>query len=224
MSGSATDESRATGRDALAPTVASNARVLVAGLLYIASYLLLFLLAIIAVAWVSIARVDPSKNDTAAGLIVGGALLWILLTMSFYLRYVLILFRTAMQVPSGGAREELPRVVEPATPLVGQEFDRSARVKTLLGRAGRCRVELYGNGIRIWRGPSHQEPSWSFTYADLLQAEVVTPLGGSRGPAPSYLRLIAERPRMAFLISSKRWTRDLIKRLGDHGVPTLAGR
>lgn len=224
MPGSDTDESVATDRGELAPTVASNVRVLVAGLLYLGSYLLLFVLGIIAVAWVLIAHVDPSKNDTAAGLILGGALLWIVVVMSFYVRYALILFRAALQVPSGASPQELPPVVEPATPLMGQEFDRYARVKTLLGRAGRCRIELYRNGIRIWRGPSHPEPSWSFVYTDLLQAEVVTLLGGSRGPAPSYLRLIAARPRMAFLISSKSWTGDLIKRLGAHDVPTFASR
>jgi hypothetical protein len=151
-------------------------------------------------------------------------LLWIVVVISFYVRYALILFRAALQVPSGASREELPPVVEPATPLMGQEFDRYARVKTLLGRAGRCRIELYGNGIRIWRGPSHPEPSWSFAYTDLLQAEVVTLLGGSRGPAPSYLRLIASRPRMAFLISSKSWSGDLIKRLAGHDVHTFASR
>jgi|GEM_PF-3495316 len=224
MSGSGTEESLATGRGGLAPTVASNTRVLIAGLLYVASYLLLFPLGLVALVWLLITHVDPSKNDTAAGLILGGALLWIVVVMGFYIRYALILFRAALQVPSGASREELPPVVEPATPLMGQEFDRYARVKTLLGRAGRCRIELYGNGIRIWRGPSHPEPSWSFAYTDLLQAEVVTLLGGSRGPAPSYLRLVAERPRMAFLISSKSWSGDLIKRLGDHGVRTFAGR
>jgi hypothetical protein len=222
MSGSGTDEGRATSDwGAPAPTMAHNIRVSVAGLMYLASYLLLFLLGFVAVAWVLIAHVDPSKNDTALGLVLGGALLWFLVTMSFYLRYVLILFRAALQVPSGAAREELPRVLDPAAQLVGQEFDRDAQVKTLLGRAGKCRIELYGNGIRIWRGRSHPEPSWSFVYTDLLQAELVALLGGPRGPAPSYLRLIAARPRMAFLISSKSWTGDLIKRLGDHDVPTF---
>jgi hypothetical protein len=225
MLGSGTDEGRATSDwVAPAPTLAHNARVSVAGLMYLASYLLLFPLGLVALVWVLITHVDPSKNDTAAGLILGGALLWIVVVMSFYVRYALIFFHAALQVPSGASRQEVPPVLEPATPLMGQDFDRYARVKTLLGRAGRCRIELYGNGIRIWRGPSHPEPSWSFAYTDLLQAEVVTLLGGSRGPAPSYLRLIAARPRMAFLISSKRWSGDLIKRLADHGVPTFGGR
>jgi hypothetical protein len=224
MSGSGTDESRATGWGAPAPTIAHNVRVSVAGLLYLASYLLLFPLGLVAVVWLLITHVDPSKNDTAAGLILGGALLWIVVVMSFYVRYALILFHAALQVPSGASREELRPVVEPATPLMGQEFDRYARVKTLLGRAGRCRIELYANGIRIWRGPSHPEPSWSFVYTDLLQAELVTLLGGSRGPAPSYVRLVAARPRMAFLISSKSWSGDLINRLDAHDVPTFASK
>jgi hypothetical protein len=222
MLGSGTEQGQATSDWAApAPTVAHNVRVSVSGLMYLASYLLLFPLGLVVLVWLLITHVDPSKNDTAAGLILGGALLWIVVVMSFYVRYALILFRAALQVPSGASWEELSLVVEPATPLTGQEFDRYARVKTLLGRAGRCRIELYSNGIRIWRGPSHPEPSWSFVYTDLLQAEVVTLLGGSRGPAPTYLRLIAQRPRMAFLISTKSRTGDFIVRLGAHGVATF---
>jgi hypothetical protein len=80
----------------------------------------------------------------------------------------------------------------------------------------------HGNGIRIWRGPNHEEPSFSFVYADLLQAEMSTLLLGRVSDA-AYVRLVAARPRMAFLISPRGWSRELVKRLGDHGVATFGG-
>jgi hypothetical protein len=205
----------------LAPTVASNNRVTKAALLYIGSYLLLFVLGALAIAWVAIGHVNPSTNDTAAGIFLAGALLWFVTTMGVYFRYYWVLISAALEVPSGAMLGELPALVVASLVLEGQEFQGKARVKTLLGRAGKCRIELYGNGIRIWRGPGHTEPSWSFAYADLLQAEAVTLMGGARTPSRPYLRLVAAEPRMAFLISSRWWTGDLIRRLSAHGVPTF---
>jgi hypothetical protein len=203
------------------PTVGSDARVSVAALAYLGSYLLLFVLGAVAIAWVAIGHVNPSTNDTAAGVILGGALVWVVTTIGLYLRYYRILLGAALTVPAGASRDEVPPVVISTAALEGEEFVGKARVKTLLGRAGRCRIEVYANGIRIWRGPSHPEPSWSFLYIDIVQAEVVTLLGGARTPDQSYLRLVAARPRMAFIISSRRWTADVIRRLAGHGVPTF---
>jgi len=203
------------------PTVGSDTRVRVAALAYLGSYLLLFVLGAIAIAWVAIGHVNPSTNDTAAGVILGGALVWVFTTIGLYLRYYRMLFSAALSVPSGAARDEVPPVVVATEALEGEEFVGHARVKTLRGRAGRCRIEVYANGIRIWRGSGHTEPSWSFLYIDIVQAEVVTLLGGARTPDQSYLRLVAARPRMAFIISSRRWTADLIRRLARDGVPTF---
>jgi hypothetical protein len=212
---------RALKTNETVPTVGSNTRVSVAALAYLGSYLLLFVLGAVAIAWVAIGHVNPSTNDTAAGVILGGALVWVVTTIGLYLRYYRMVLSTTLSIPSGAARDEVLPVVMTTAALEGEEFVGKASVKTLLGRAGRCRIELYANGIRIWRGPSHTEPSWSFLYIDIVQAEVVTLLGGARTPDQSHLRLVAARPRMAFIISSRRWTDDLIRRLAAHGVPTF---
>src|SRR4029077_15140591 len=129
------------------PTVGSDARVSVAALTYLGSYLLVLGLGGVAVAWVAIGHVNPSTNDTAAGVILGGALVWVVTTIGLYLRYYRVLFRAALSVPSGAARDEVPPVVMSTEALEGEEFVGNARVKTLLGRAGRCRIEVYANGI-----------------------------------------------------------------------------
>lgn len=204
------------------PTMASNRRVVQAGLVYALSNALIFVMLLAALLWIAIGHVNPSKSDLVASVFLGGAVVWLATTLGLYFRYYLTFIGAALQVPSGVSRAELPRVVEATRPLEGEEFAGRVRVKTVLGRSVNCRIELYSNGIRIWRGPSHEEPSFSFVYTDLLQAEISTLLVG-RGPTAAYVRLVAARPRMAFLISPRGWSRELVKRLGDHGVATFGG-
>ena len=210
-----------TKRPSPVPPVGSDRTVGTACGLYVASYLLLFVLGFIAIAWTLIGHINPSTNDSAAGLIVGGAALILVLIIGSYTWYYVASKHAALRLPFGDSKEALPLFVEPPAPLTDEEFMGQARVRTLLGRAGKCRIELYGNGIRIWRGPSHPQPSWSFHYGDLIQAETVTILGSGRGPNAYYIRLVVALPRMAFLISSGSWTGDLRKRLSHHGVPTF---
>lgn len=210
---------------AAVPTVASDVRVAIAGMLYAASYLLLVVLGIITVVGVLVTHVDPSTNPTAADLIVGGAFLWVVLTIGLYWRYYRTWVGAALQVPFGPARNDLPRTITPAIEFVGvPEFEAQARVKTLLGRAGKCWIELFGNGMRIWRGPRHAEPSWGFEYSDLVQAESTFFIAGPRTPEQRFVRLVAGRPLMAFLISSKDQTDELIRRLAGHHVTAFGGR
>jgi hypothetical protein len=204
------------------PMLALDPRVLRAAKIYALSYLLIFVMAIPAVLWVGIGHVDPSTNNIAAGLFVGGIVVWIATVMALYFRYYRTFINSALDVPDGVSSAELPRVVEAASPLQGEQFARRARVKTILGTSANCRIELYRNGIRIWRGPDHDQPSFSFLYTDLMQVEIAT-LWLGRGPNAPYVRLVASRPRMAILISSRRWSGELIKRLGDHDVVTFGG-
>jgi len=202
------------------PLLAHDPRVLKAGIAYALSYVSIFVLAIPAILWVAIGHVDPSRNDLAAGLFLGGGVLYIATVMAFFFRYFWTFTNCAVQLPDGVSRDELPRVIEAASPLEGEEFAHRARVKTILGLSANYRLELYRNGIRIWLGPGHAEPSFSFLYTDLLRAEIAT-IPMARGPDSPYLRLVASRPRMAFLISSRRWSGELLQRLGDHGVDTF---
>lgn len=204
------------------PMLALDPRVLKAVKVYALSYLLISVIAVPAILWVAIGHVDPSRNNLAAGLFLGGGAVWIATTMALYFRYYRTFINSALEVPDGVSSADLPRVVEAASPLEGEEFARRARVKTVLGRSANCRIELYRNGIRIWRGLDHEEPSFCFLYTDLLQAERAELLLG-RGPVAPYVRLVASHPRMAFLISSRRWSRELLKRLADHEVATFGG-
>jgi hypothetical protein len=202
------------------PTLASNRRVEQAGLVYVLSYALIFVMALAAFLWIAIARVNPSKDDVVADVFLGGIVVWLALTVILYLRYYLTFVHTALQVPSGVSGAELPRLIEAAKPLEDEEFASGARVRTLLGGSANCRIELYRNGIRIWRGRDRDGFSFSFLYTDMVQAEMSTLVVG-RGPSAAYVRLVAARPRMAFLISPRRWSRELVMRLGDHGMATF---
>jgi hypothetical protein len=202
------------------PLMAADRRVLRALLAWILSFLLIFVMAVAAILWTAIGHVNPSTNDFVAGVFVIAGAVWFATVMGLYFRYYRTFISAALRVPDGVSRAELPRVVEASSPLQGEVFARRARVKTVLGWSVKCRIELYPKGIRIWRGPEHEEPSFSFLYKDLLQAEMATIVVG-RGPDVTYVRLVARQPRMAFLISSGRSSRELVRYLGAHDVPTF---
>jgi hypothetical protein len=201
------------------PPMAADRRVMQAVIVWLLSFVSIFVLAAAAILWVAIGHIDPSKNDFAGNVFVIAGAGWFATVMGLYVRYYVTFIRAALQVPDGVSRAELPRVVEAAGPLEGEQFTRSARVKTVLGRSLRCRIDVYSNGIRIWRGPHHVEPSFSFLYSDILLAELAT-IVVSRGSV-NYVRLVASQPRMAFLISSGRTSRELVTYLGAHDVPTF---
>jgi hypothetical protein len=199
--------------------MAADRRIIQAVIAWFVSFLLIFVLAVAAILWVAIGHVDPSTNDFAGNVFVIAGAAWFATVMGLYLRYYLTFIRAALDVPDGVSRAELPRVVDAAGLLQGEQFARRARVKTVLGRSVKCRIDVYSNGIRIWRGPHHSEPSFSFLYSDILQAEMAT-IVVSRGSV-SYVRLVASQPRTAFLISLGRSSRELVRYLGAHDVPTF---
>lgn len=199
--------------------MATDRRVLHAVVVWLLSFVSIFVLGAAAILWVAIGHVDPSRDEFAGGVFVIAGAGWFATVMGLYLRYYVTFIKAALDVPDGVARAELPRVVEAAGALGVEQFTRSARVKTALGRSQRCRIDVYTNGIRIWRGPHHAEPSFGFLYTDILQAELAT-IVVSRGSV-NYVRLVASQPRMAFLISSGRSSTELVRYLGAHDVPTF---
>jgi hypothetical protein len=201
------------------PPMAADRRILQAVVAWLLSFVSIFVLGAAAILWVAIGHVDPSKNEFAGNVFVIAGVGWFVTVMGLYLRYYVTFIRAALEVPEGVSRAELPRVVEAAGPLQGEQFTRTARVKTVLGRSLRCRIDVYGNGIRIWRGPHHAEPSFSFLFTDILQAELAT-IVVSRGSV-NYVRLVASQPRTAFLISSGRSSLELVRYLGAHDVRTF---
>lgn len=201
------------------PPMAADRRVMQAAWAWFLSFLLIFVMGIAAILWVAITHLDPSRNDTVAGVFLIAGAGWFVTVLGLYFRYYRTFISAALRVPDGVSRAELPRVVEAASPLQGEVFAKRARVKTVLGWSVKCRIEMYRNGMRIWRGPGHEAPSFSFLYGDLLQAEMAT-IVVSRGTV-SYVRLVASQPRMAFLISSGRSSTELVRYLGAHDVPTF---
>jgi hypothetical protein len=201
------------------PPMAADRRVMQAVIVWLLSFVSIFVLVVAAILWVAIGHVDPSKNEFAGNVFVIAGAGWFATVMGLYLRYYVTFIRAALEVPDGASRAQVPRVVEAAGPLQGEQFTRTARVKTVLGRSMRCRIDVYTNGIRIWRGPHHAEPSFSFLYADILLAELAT-IVVSRGSV-NYVRLVASQPRMAFLISLRRSSTELVRYLGAHDVPTF---
>jgi hypothetical protein len=199
--------------------MAADRRIMQAAIVWLLSFVSIFVMAVAAILWVAIGHVDPSKNEFVGNVFVIAGAVWFATVMALYFRYYRTFIGAALRVPDGVSRADVPRVVEAASPLQGEVFAKRARVKTILGWSIRCRIELYQNGIRIWRGPHHEGPLFSFRYGDLLQAELAA-IVVSRGSV-NYVRLVASQPRMAFLISSGRSSRELVRYLGDHGVPTF---
>ena len=168
-------------------------------------------------------RIDSAVGPIALLLFAAG-FLWLVL----HIRYRFVFRTEAVAVPGGLTRADIPRVIEaPAGVIVGEpQLVVTLPTRCLAGWIGRCRVEFYAAGLQIWKGPQRPEPRWQFSYKDLLQAEsVVLSSSGARNSQDQYsLRLIAARPRMAFLFGSAFANRDtqlMLSELGKHGVPTF---
>jgi len=159
-------------------------------------------------------------------LIIATGLLW----FALYMRYRALFMRAALDVPGGVGKHDVRRVIDASAGLATGEPELALTmvVRCLIARFWRCRVELYSGGIRIWRGPRRPEPRWQFTYDDLLQAEAatLTSVGTRYSSDERFVRLIVDRPRMAFLLGPA-WSAtpspdDLLVKLSDHGVRTFA--
>jgi hypothetical protein len=133
-----------------------------------------------------------------------------------------------LEVPGGVPKSEIPRVIDaPAEVIAGApELVVKVQARCLLGRLGKCQIELYPAGVQVWKGPKHPEPQWQFSYDNLLQAESIVLSGsGMRNSQDQYcLRLIADRPRMVFLLGGSftdNGTQSLLSGLRKHGVRTF---
>jgi hypothetical protein len=148
---------------------------------------------------------------------------WIAGAIGFRIMFL----REAVKVSGGPAKVDIPRVIDaPSTVITGEpELVVKMVTRCLTGRVGKCRLEFYPEGLQICRDRNHPEPRWLFAYADLKQAELVDVVANGRVSVHQYyVRLIAARPRMAFLFGSQLSTNQNAKviysKLADHKVPT----
>jgi hypothetical protein len=170
-------------------------------------------------------------HNSTLGTILGTVIVLFMAIMPvwlfLYIRYRFMFRAAAVEVPNGLSKAQIPRVIDAMGIASGEpELMVELPARYLPGRLGKCRVEFYASGIRIWKGPHHPEPRWQFAYEDLLQAEsVVMESTGSRGSRDQYsLRLIAARPPMAFLFGNSFTTNDsqlMLEELRKHGVRTF---
>lgn len=131
-----------------------------------------------------------------AAVVLG--LAWVFL----YVRFRALFLRDAVKL-AGASRASLPLVVESPQLVPGKpEVVVTMPVRTALGRHGKCQIELYGEGIRIWRGVERPEPRWELPYTAIVQVEAVDVVSVEsmyNNNTETFVRLIAERPRIALL-------------------------
>ena len=118
-----------------------------------------------------------------------------------YLRFRVLFLRDAVSMPDVSS-EAIPLVFDSPGLVHGKPtLVITMQTRSTLGRHGRCRVELYQDGLQIWRGPAEPEPRWQLAYRDLDQVEAVDvfSIESFGNNVETFVRLIARRPRMAFL-------------------------
>lgn len=172
-----------------------------------------------------------SNSFFATALIALPALLvvWLALHVGFRVMF----YRDAVKVPGQLPIAEMPRVVDaPAGAISGQpELILKMQTHCSIGKVGKCSLELYRDGLEVSRGPKHPEPRWQFLYQNLVQAESVDLVSvGTRGSEihQSFVRVITDPPRMAFLFGANMWwlqnqkAEMLVNKLREHHVQTFA--
>lgn len=227
MLGAHESASSLTGMHAV-QTLADNHRVSVMSCSYLGAGCLFYLFGFLGIAGAIASHfVDANAViKTAVLLVIASGLAWLVL----YFVYRSAFMRAALRVPGGVAKHDAPRVIDAPSGFATGELELTLTIvaRCLIARFWRCRVELYSGGIQIWRGPRRPEPRWQFSYADLLQAEAatLTAMGTRFSSDERYVRLIVDRPRMAFLLgpawSGSPSADDLLVKLSDHGVRTFA--
>jgi len=171
-----------------------------------------------------------SNSFFGTALIALPALLvvWLALHVGFRVMF----YRDAVRVQGQLPIAEMPRVLDvPPGAISGQpELILKMQTRCPIGKLGKCWIELYENGLQISRGPQHPEPRWQFLYRDLLQAESVDVVSvGTKGGEihQSFVRVITDQPRMAFLFGTNMWwlqnqkAEMLVNKLREHRVPTF---
>lgn len=167
-------------------------------------------------------------------LAVGSGIFFFVLFVVLYLAAYIVLLRNAVRVAGGVPKGAIPRVVggshdpSPEKPALVVTM----QVRCLLGRIGKCRVEVLADRLRIWRGPRQPEPRWEVAYRDLLQVELIDQVLYSTGggiPHQYFVRIILGEPRMAFLLGGawrvtaqgNKSALRLFDRLRKHNVPAF---
>jgi hypothetical protein len=217
-------ESSATESSGRLQTLSNNRPLRIAMFAYLAAGLVFGMVMLLGIGIAIVGAALHVQDDWVLGalilLLVATGLVWLVL----YVRYRFMFGAAAVEVQDGLAKADIPRVIDAPGLVEGEpELVVKLPARYLPGRLGKCRVEFYASGIQIWKGPDDPEPRWQFPYNDLLQAEsVVMQASGSRNSQDQYsLRVIAARPRMAFLFGNaftNRDTRMMLEELRKHGV------
>lgn len=210
-------------------TLSGNRSVLDAQFAYVGAGCLFGLVVLVGVGAAVVAGAFHLQPDAFVPAVVIALFATGILFLVLYVRYRFVFRDAAVEVQDGLAKADIPRVVDapPGVITGAPELVVSMPTRYLAGRLGTCRIEFYAAGVQIWTGPEKPEPRWQFPYQDLLQAESVVESGsGTRNSRDQYaLRLVAAKPRMAFLFGSSfsdSETQMMLSELGKHGVRTFS--
>ena len=173
-------------------------------------------------------RSSPGNAVAGAGLVSIPILL--IMWIALVLRFRDVFYRDAVTIAGQPTPADFPRSVVAASGVIAGEPELVLHLRTrcAIGKLGRCSVELYANGLQITKTPDRPVTRWQSAYGDVLRAECIDLVGtGGRTTAHSYfVRLITERPRMAFLFGGGLWGQNrsmqlLAAKLREHRVAVL---
>ena len=174
----------------------------------------LVLLVLLVIAGIGLLLHDEGVLGLSMIVTFGLALVWLGVMYGFRFMF----FHDAVRVPGSPPPSRIPRVID-APGVISGEAEWAIRIATrcTAGKFGRCWVELYADGMQIWKGPERAEPRWQFAYSNLLQAESVDlSITTRNGDQHQYfVRLIVDMPRMAFLFGSHWLPNKNVGRLAD---------
>lgn len=210
------------------PTLSDNQRVLRARGNYLGSGCLWFLAVLVTLGAVVASGALGRAADAVIGICVVLMIATAALFLVVYERYRVIFMSEAVDVQGGLAKGDIPLVVDGPTGVAAGEPELVVSLPTrcLAGNLGKCRIEMYSDGLQIWKGPENPEPRWQFSYRDRLQAESVATTNLGRYSRDQYfLRIVAARPRMVFVLGST-WLVNpgvtvMLSKLAEHRVPTF---
>ena len=215
---------------AISPGKLSDDRRLTAmGLAVLGGGCIFILVPVLLVVVAVVTRGNRNVSDSFFGAAVVSAGIVFVLWIGVYFGFRFMFFHDAVRVAGAPPRSEIPRVTAAPEVITGDaEWAIRLATRGTMGKVGKCWIELYANGLQIWKGPDHAEPRWQFSYQNLLQAESVDIVSSTKsGEVHQYfVRLIVDRPRMAFLFGS-HWLRNknapaLADKLRQHNVPTVS--
>jgi hypothetical protein len=181
---------------------------------------------------IGIAALLSSRGINSDGFATAAVLsipILLVIWIAVFIGLRVIFFRDAVKISNDSSDADIPLVVDAAGGVISgdPELVIKMRVRCTVGKLGRCRIELYADGLQIWKGPQSPVPRWQFAYRDLVQIEDVDLVSNGRFTSHQYfVRLITAQPRMAFLIGNpllrNEKTQLLLQKLREHHVPTVA--